>query len=238
MITSCKIPSYYARQDFSGIRDTLRHWLGTSGFDHEKCRLPCTQTLFYFSFRSFRRHLRARKNERGARERKIENVCRHLWEKWGLLSFFFPHHYPLALSWLSINPLRFIFYHLRSTDFEEKIEGLWKHCRPILSALFFYLFLTRVNYFFGAANLKCHNKQCKFQSLTPALAHTKWAVLIQWTYLVVNKNIVTVTRWKCDTMFFQGLKEEVKRTVMVTLTRGVHWSWCATYSQIQVCLPW
>ena len=39
-------------------------------------------------------------------------------------------------------------------------------------------------------------------------------------------------------MFFQGLKEEVKRTVVVTLTREVHWSWCVTYSQIQVCLPW
>ena len=28
------------------------------------------------------------------------------------------------LHWRSINPLRFIFYHLRLTDFEEKIEGL------------------------------------------------------------------------------------------------------------------
>ena len=118
VITSCKISYYYARPDFSGIRDTLQHWLGTSGFDREKCRLACTQTLFYFSFRSFRRHLRAREKEK-------YNVCRHLWEKWGLLSFFFPQHYPLALSWRSINPLRFIFYHLRSTDFEEKIEGLW-----------------------------------------------------------------------------------------------------------------
>ena len=26
--------------------------------------------------------------------------------------------------WWSINPLQFIFYHSRSTDFEEKIEGL------------------------------------------------------------------------------------------------------------------
>ena len=59
VITSCKISYYYARQDFSGIRDTLQHWSGTSGFDHEKCRLACTQTLFYFSFRSFRRHRRA-----------------------------------------------------------------------------------------------------------------------------------------------------------------------------------
>ena len=37
--------------------------------------------------------------------------------------FFFPHNYPLC--WWSINLLQFIFYHSRSTDFEEKIEGLW-----------------------------------------------------------------------------------------------------------------
>ena len=60
--------------------------------------LACTQTLFYFSFRSFRKHRRAsegserartssaRENERGARERKIKPDCRHLWEKRGLLS--------------------------------------------------------------------------------------------------------------------------------------------------------
>ena len=29
------------------------------------------------------------------------------------------------LRWWSINLLQFIFYHSRSTDFEEKIEGLW-----------------------------------------------------------------------------------------------------------------
>ena len=76
--------------------------------------LACTQTLFYFSFRSFgtdvvlfffsktsasSRAKRACENERGARER-----------------FVFPH--PTPLRWWSINPLRFIFYHARSTDFE------------------------------------------------------------------------------------------------------------------------
>ena len=30
-----------------------------------------------------------------------------------------------SLRWRSINPLRFIFYHPCSTDFEGKIEGLW-----------------------------------------------------------------------------------------------------------------
>ena len=46
--------------------------------------------LFFFAFFSKTsansRAKRARKNERGARERKIHNVCRHLWEKRGLLS--------------------------------------------------------------------------------------------------------------------------------------------------------
>ena len=36
--------------------------------------------------------------------------------------FFFPHPYPFALA-VNESP-RFIFYHARSTDFEEKIEGL------------------------------------------------------------------------------------------------------------------
>ena len=37
--------------------------------------------------------------------------------------FFFPTTNPL--SWRSINPLRFIFYQPRSTNFEGKIAGLW-----------------------------------------------------------------------------------------------------------------
>ena len=58
--------------------------------------LACTQTLFYNSFRSFQKHRRARR----ARERARS----------------------LALA---VNkPLRFIFYHPRSNDYEEKIEGL------------------------------------------------------------------------------------------------------------------
>ena len=32
---------------------------------------------------------------------------------------------PTPLYWRSINPLRFIFYHPRSVDFEKEIEGLW-----------------------------------------------------------------------------------------------------------------
>ena len=45
--------------------------------------------------------------------------------------FFFSFFYfllppPLPpLRWRPINPLRFIFYHPRSTYFQEKIEGLW-----------------------------------------------------------------------------------------------------------------
>ena len=36
---------------------------------------------------------------------------------------FFPT--PTPLRWRSINPPRLVFYHARSTYFEEKIEGLW-----------------------------------------------------------------------------------------------------------------
>ena len=54
-----------------------------------------------------------RESERGARERKITN---------DLLFSSSPTTTPLR--WRSINPPRFIFNHARSTDFEEKIEGL------------------------------------------------------------------------------------------------------------------
>ena len=50
--------------------------------------IACTQTLFYFSFRSFRKHQRERE---------------------------------LAVS---KSPPVYIFYHARSTDFQEKIESL------------------------------------------------------------------------------------------------------------------
>ena len=41
-------------------------------------------------------------------------------------SFFspLPHTYPLALA-VNKSTAVFIFYHARSMDFEEKIEGLW-----------------------------------------------------------------------------------------------------------------
>ena len=38
---------------------------------------------------------------------------------------FFPSPHPTTLRWRSINPSGFsFFYHARSTDFEEKVEGL------------------------------------------------------------------------------------------------------------------
>ena len=69
--------------------------------------LACTQT-FYFSFVHHER--RAWENEHGARERK---------------NLFCSSSTTTSLHWRSINPPRFIFYHVRSTDFEEKIDGLW-----------------------------------------------------------------------------------------------------------------
>ena len=65
--------------------------------------IACKQSLFYFSFRSFQKQRRAR--ERSERTRTSAEL-----EK--------------ELRWRSINLPRFIFHHARSTDFEEKIEGL------------------------------------------------------------------------------------------------------------------
>ena len=64
--------------------------------------VACTQTLFHFSFRSFQKHRRAPQQSKRARTSPTTT----------------------PLRWRSINPLRFKFYHPRSTDFEENIEGL------------------------------------------------------------------------------------------------------------------
>ena len=78
--------------------------------------------LFFFSFFS--------KTSASARK-KIKNVCRHLWEKRGLLSpspmsnrIFSSFPTPTLWRWRSLNPPRFLFFITCSTDFEEKIEGL------------------------------------------------------------------------------------------------------------------
>ena len=70
--------------------------------DELQLEVACTKTLFYFSFRSFGKHRRARKRGEHASEASER-------EK----EFFFPT--PTPLRWLSINP---------PTDFEVKIEGL------------------------------------------------------------------------------------------------------------------
>ena len=66
--------------------------------DRDSCSLYTDVVLFFFSFFS--------KTSASAR-----------------LFFFLPHPYPLALA-VSKSPAVFVFYHARSTDFEEKIEGL------------------------------------------------------------------------------------------------------------------
>ena len=79
--------------------------------------LACTQysTVQYSTFRSFGKHRRARERGEHAseRERKINND-----------RLFSSSPTTTLLRWRSINPPRFIFIHARSTDFEEKIEGL------------------------------------------------------------------------------------------------------------------
>ena len=90
------------------LKDWLTDWL--TGWESQTNRQTdwlidwqaCTQTLFYFSLRSFRKHRRAREKE------KIKNVY-----------FLLPHPYPLALV-VNKSPPVFIFYHPRSTDFEKK----------------------------------------------------------------------------------------------------------------------
>ena len=83
----------------------------------------CGVTLFYFSFRSFRKHLRAKR------------VCEtRAWS--ARKKIFSSSPTPTPLRWRSINPLRFIFHHPRSTDFEEKIlEGSFTVLRYHLYAL-------------------------------------------------------------------------------------------------------
>ena len=71
------------------------------------CFIACTQTLFYFSVRDSIIDERARKESKQSL----------------LIFFFFPHPYPLPLV-VSKSPAVFIFYHARSTDLKEKIEGL------------------------------------------------------------------------------------------------------------------
>ena len=61
----------------------------------KKCSLYTD--MFYFSFCSFRKHRRARKQ---SVRKKIKNVSRHLWEKRGLLSpssMSVPHYYHLCI---------------------------------------------------------------------------------------------------------------------------------------------
>ena len=75
--------------------------------------LACKQTLFYFSFRSFQKHRQAREQiERARKKNKVR------------LFLFSSSPTTTPLCWRSIKPLQVTFYHVRSTDFEEKIEGL------------------------------------------------------------------------------------------------------------------
>ena len=78
--------------------------------------LACTQTLLKF-FLSF--FLKTSGSEASAQERAWSERKKN---KERLFSYS-PTTTPL--HWQSINPLRFIFYHPCSTEFEEKIEGLW-----------------------------------------------------------------------------------------------------------------
>ena len=97
------------------------------------------QSLFYFYFRSFQRHRRARELTSSVLQFLLgpfspkrnwrQCVCKILgWQTKSIMvcyGTFWSRQFPTTapLHWLSINPLRFIFYNPRSTDFEENIEG-------------------------------------------------------------------------------------------------------------------
>ena len=134
VITSCKISYYYARPDFSGIRDTLQHWLGTSGFDHEKCRLACTQTLFYFSFRSFQRHLRACERSERARKKNKERLKTSL-EEMRFIKFLLPPPLPPCAQ-LAVHKSPAVYI------LSPALDGLWRENRGSVSTNFIrFIFL-------------------------------------------------------------------------------------------------
>ena len=108
-------------------------------------------TDVFFFFHSFLKHRRTCESER---------------------EFFFPHPYPLALA-VNKFPAVFIFYHARSTDFEEKMEGLW-------TGLVFLANLFRFKVGFSKLHLISNNKSisvfCLLRfSLRSSLA-LNWAI--------------------------------------------------------------
>ena len=82
------------------------------------------------------------------------------------------------LRWRSINPLRFIFYHPGSTDFEEKIEGLWTGYMEVLQPQ---------NLKQDGQTTKCHLSM-KVHLMTPSSASTSgnWKNL-QFTIVCITE---------------------------------------------------
>ena len=96
MFTPCILINAYKQPEERESTKTMRNYY------KEKTQLYLTTTIKkkpVFSFRSFRKYRRA-----------------HVY-------FLLPPTTTL-LCWLSKNPLQFIFYHLHSTNREEKIKGL------------------------------------------------------------------------------------------------------------------
>ena len=101
-IPKLNLPPEWLRSFYVQLRIRTARVAGVSMYQEP----ACTQTLFCFSFGSFRKH-------RWARER-VRSIY----------FFFFPPPYHPALA-VNKSLGVFIFYHARSTDFEEKVEGLW-----------------------------------------------------------------------------------------------------------------
>ena len=89
-----------------------------SGAWFSRTNIACTQTLFFFLFVLFE-NIGGFASERASARERAQSARKKNKER-----LFSSSLTPTPLRWRSINPLWFIFYHPRSTDFEEEIEGL------------------------------------------------------------------------------------------------------------------
>ena len=83
-----------------------------------RTNIACTQALFFFIIFVLFENIGGLASEASARER-AQSARKKNKER-----LFSSSLTPTPLRWRSINPLWFIFYHPRSTDFEEEIESL------------------------------------------------------------------------------------------------------------------
>ena len=111
--------------------------------------LACTQTLFYFSFRSFRKHSWkhhwARENERGERERKIiifSSTPPLPYCAGGPLRFIFlSRALDEDIFCLCLIPVSTVYFRERTCGARIVLDGLWRENRGFVNRLVFCIWL-------------------------------------------------------------------------------------------------